>query len=311
MTTRPKVAVSGCLLGEAVRYDGGHCRSRFLTDELGRYTDLVSFCPELEIGLGSPRPAVRLVLGPTGERLVDARGTADHTDAMNALADRRIGELAGVDGWVFKARSPSCGLYGVARYGGERPVDRRGRGLFAARVTGALPRHAVEEEGRLNDAFLRGCFVERVFARARLRELFAPGWRPRDLVAFHSAHKLQVMAHDPEGYRVIGRVVARAGSRPPAELERDYTDALCAALAVPPSRGRHVNALQHAFGMLGDRLDDARRRDLVDVIEAYARGEVPLDVPLTLLRHDARGEDHAYLAVQTYFEPFPAGLVRR
>jgi len=302
-TARPRVAVSSCLLGEPVRYNGGHSRSRFLTDTLGPHVDWVPVCPEMEIGLGAPRPTLRLVTVGGDDRLRPRDGAGDHTEAMRALADLQTAE---VDGWVLKSRSPSCGPRGVSRYRENgHPVDRRGSGVFAARLMAARPDLPIEEDGRLNDAVLREHFVERIFAHARLRALFGGGWAPRDLVAFHAAHKLQLLAHDPSLYRVLGRTVAAAGSSPHAELEADYAELFAAALAVRPTRGRHVNALQHVFGPMSERLDDARRHDIVAVIEAFARGEVPREVPMTLLRHHARGEDNAYLQAQTYFEPFP------
>ncbi|MEU5884909.1 DUF523 and DUF1722 domain-containing protein [Spirillospora sp. NPDC047279] len=306
----PRVAVSGCLLGEPVRYNAGHCRSRFLTQNLEPYVEWVSVCPEMEIGLGAPRPSLRLVGREGGDlRLVTRDGSADHTDAMVELADRRAAQLADLDGWVLKSRSPSCGPRGVTRHlENGNPADRRSRGVFAGRIMDALPATPVEEEGRLNDPVLREHFVERIFAQARLRALFEGGWKGRDLVAFHSAHKLQILAHDPARYRLLGRVVAAAGARPPDELRAEYTDLFAAAFAVRPKRGRHVNALQHVFGPMSERLDDARRHDITGIIDAYARGEVPLQVPMTLLRHHARGEDIAYLQAQTYFQPYPADL---
>jgi uncharacterized protein YbbK (DUF523 family)/uncharacterized protein YbgA (DUF1722 family) len=311
-TARPRVAVSSCLLGEPVRYNGGHSRSRFLTDKLAPHVDWVAVCPEIEIGLGAPRPTLRLVNVDDHDRLRPRDEEGDHTDAMNELADKRIAELTGVadlDGWVLKSRSPSCGPRGVSRYRENgHPIDHRGRGIFAARLMAARPDLPIEEDGRLNDAVLREHFVERIFAHARLRALFAGDWAPRDLVSFHAAHKLQLLAHDPSLYRVMGRTVAEAGTSPRAELEADYSELFAAALAVRPTRGRHVNALQHVFGPMSERLDDARRHDIVGVIDAFARAEVSREVPMTLLRHHARGEDNAYLQAQTYFEPFPAAL---
>ncbi|SEG42172.1 Uncharacterized conserved protein YbgA, DUF1722 family [Thermomonospora echinospora] len=306
---RPLVAVSSCLLGAPVRYNGGHSRDRFLAEELDRYVDWRPVCPEIEIGLGAPRPTLRLVTDSGEVRLVTREGDADHTEAMRALADRRAEELAGVDGWVLKARSPSCGLRGIPRYRKGQPADRRGRGVFAERLTERLPLLPVEEEGRLHDDVLRAHFVERIFARARLRALLAGDWRPRDLVAFHTRHKLQLLAHDPDRYRRLGRVVAEAGSAPRTRVEAGYAELFAAALAVRPRRGRHVNALLHVFGPMSERLDDARRHDIVTAIEEYRQGTVPLGVPMALLRHHARGEGCAYLLAQTYFEPYPRGLV--
>ncbi|QKW40657.1 DUF1722 domain-containing protein [Actinomadura sp. NAK00032] len=203
--------MSSCLLGAPVRYNGGHSRDRFLTGALAAHVDWVPVCPEIEIGLGAPRPTLRLL---SDGRIVTKDRTCDHTDAMTGLADDRLPDLAGVDGYVFKSRSPSCGLLSLPRYAsgrpGERtdgqPVDRRGRGVFAALVTDALPHLPAEEDGRLRDPVLREHFVERVFAHARLRELFAGDWSPRALVAFHSRHKLLSQGHRPDAmeYRGVG-----------------------------------------------------------------------------------------------------------
>jgi uncharacterized protein YbgA (DUF1722 family)/uncharacterized protein YbbK (DUF523 family) len=295
---RPRVGVSSCLLGEEVRFNGGHKRFRFLTDELGPYVDWVPYCPEVEIGLGTPREPIRL----TSEgRLVNRSGTADHTVPMLGLP-----LPFGLDGYVFKAKSPSCGIWGIPRYGpGGEPVAERGRGLYAERVIAADPLLAVEDEGRLSDPGLREAFVERVFAAARLRGLLGGAWEPRDLVAFHARHKLQLMAHDPDRYRSAGRVVAGAGV---ADGRPAYRELFLAAMAGRATRGRNANALQHAYSRIGRSLPSPRRGDLVARIDAYRRGEVPLSVPVALLAHYASGGDLPWLAEQTYLAPFPAGL---
>ncbi|TDD83516.1 DUF1722 domain-containing protein [Actinomadura darangshiensis] len=308
--------MSSCLLGAPVRYNGGHSRDRFLTGPLAHHIDWVPVCPEMEIGLGAPRPTLHLL---TDGRVVTKDRTADHTKALTALADDRISDIADVDGYVFKSRSPSCGLLGLPRYAsGEpsertdgQPVDRRGRGLFSDLVKTALPYLPTEENGRLNDPGLREHFIERVFAHARLRFFFDCDWRPRDLVAFHTRHKLQILAHDPSAYRLMGRIVAQAGTRDRDELESDYRGAFADALAARPKRGRNANALLHVLGPLSERLNQPRRHDIVAAIESYRQGEAPLSVPVALLRHHAEGEHLAYLAEQTYLDPFPADLTLR
>ena len=321
MTVRPQVGVSSCLLGEEVRFNGGHKRFRFLTDELDTHVDWVRYCPEIEIGLGTPREPIRLT---SGGRLVNRSETADHTAAMASLP---VPE--GLDGYVFKAKSPSCGVWGIPRY---RPdgsaADHAGRGLYAARVMARFPLLAVEEEGRLNDAGLREAFVERIFAAARLRSLLGGSWATRDLVAFHARHKLQLLAHDPARYRAAGRMVAAAGkgrlastaaesgslastaaeSGSPASTAAQYRDLFLAALARPASRGRNANALQHAYSRIGRLVSQPRRRDLVARIDAYRRGEAALSVPVALLAHYASDGGLPWLAEQTYLEPYPAGL---
>jgi uncharacterized protein YbgA (DUF1722 family)/uncharacterized protein YbbK (DUF523 family) len=298
---QPRVGVSSCLLGEEVRFNGGHKRYRFLTDSLDRYVDWVPYCPEIQIGLGTPREAIRLT---ADGRLVNRSGTADHTAAMAALPLR-----ADLDGYVFKAKSPSCGIRAIPRYRDDgqpsdgQPSDHVGRGLYASRVLSAFPLLAVEDEGRLNDPGLREAFVERIFAAARLRSVLSGPWTPGDLVAFHARHKLQMLAHDPARYRSAGRVVAAAGT---AWAAAAYRDLFLAAMASPATRGRNANALQHAYSRIGRGLDRPRRHDLMARIEAYRRGEEPLSVPIALLAHHAVGLP--WLAEQTYLRPFPPDL---
>ena len=294
--TRPRVGVSSCLLGEEVRFDGGHKRFRFLTDELGPYVDWVPYCPEIEIGLGTPREPIRVT---AGGRLVNRSGTADHTASMAALP-----LPSGIDGYVFKAKSPSCGVRGIPRYGASGVY---GPGLYAERVIAEFPLLAVQDEGRLNDAGMREAFVERVIAAARLRALLSGPWEPRDLVAFHARHKLQLLAHDPSGYRSAGRVVASAVvSR--ASTGAAYGELFLAAMATPATRGRNANALLHAYSRIGRSVARPLSADLVGRIDAYRRGEVPLSVPVALLAHYASGGDLPWLAEQTYLAPFPAEL---
>ncbi len=296
------MGVSSCLLGEEVRFNGGHKRFRFLTDQLDPYVDWVPYCPEIEIGLGTPREPIRLT---ADGRLVNRSGTADHTASMAALP-----LPSGIDGYVFKAKSPSCGVQGIPRYRDDGEASGAyGSGLYAERVIAEFPLLAVEDEGRLNDAGLREAFVERVFAAARLRALLSGAWEPRDLVAFHARHKLQLLAHDPSRYQSAGRVVASAGSGVPrASTGAAYGELFLAAMAVRATRGRNANALRHAYSRIGRSVAQPLSADLVGRIDAYRRGEVPLSVPVALLAHYASGGDLPWLAEQTYLSPFPAGL---
>ncbi|MFJ2031204.1 YbgA family protein [Streptosporangium sp. NPDC087985] len=304
---RPRVAVSSCLTGQMVRFNGGHSRDRFISNELDLYVDWVPICPEMEIGLGTPRESLRLERSPGGPRLVTSGTRADLTGRIAMLAGERARTLD-VDGYVFKARSPSCGVHGVPLYAGDVAVDRKNRGVFAARIIDAHPLLPVEDEGRLNDPLLRENFVERIFAHARLRALLGGDWHPRDLVAFHSRHKMQLLSHDPAAYREAGRIVARAGTLDRAELAAEYTYVFSTALAGKTSIGRHVNVLQHCVGMMSGRLDPVHRTDLAEVIASYQAGLVALSVPVTLLRHHARGEAAGYIRDQTYLRPCPDGL---
>src|SRR2546429_5664156 len=303
MEVRPRVGVSSCLLGEEVRFNGGQERHGFLPAELGPYVDWVPYCPEVSIGLGTPREPIRLT---ADGRLVNRGGTADHTAAMAALplpAER-------LDGYVFKAKSPSCGIRAIPRYDQDGLAARHdGRGLYADRVLTAFPLLAVEDEGRLNDTGLREAFCERIFATARLRSLFSGPWSAGDLVAFHARHKLQLLAHDPARYRAAGRVVASAGGGPRAEAA--YRDLFLAAMASRATPGRTANALQHAYSRIGRELDRPRRLDLVARIEAYRRGEEPLSVPVALLAHYASGGEVGWPGGETFLQPLSAAVPLR
>jgi uncharacterized protein YbgA (DUF1722 family)/uncharacterized protein YbbK (DUF523 family) len=308
-----RLGVSSCLLGEEVRYDGGHKRDAFLTDVLGPFVEWVPVCPEVEIGLGVPRPPIRLVGDPTAPRLVVEKTGEDLTSRMRRWAGGRLGELAalGLHGYVLKRGSPSCGLVRVRVYGEDGSPGRVGRGLFAAALTDALPLLPVEEEGRLTDAGIRESFIERVFAAARWQVFTASRPRVRDLVAFHAAHKFAILAHSPRDYSQLGRLVAGAGPRLTVEALATYGVRFAQALATRATRARHVNVLQHLAGFCKRQLTDDERAELGEVVDEYRRGLVPLVVPLTLLKHHVRRLGIVYLADQIYLDPHPKELMLR
>lgn len=310
MSTPPslRLGISSCLLGEAVRYDGGHKRDPFLVQTLGPMVEWVPVCPEVEVGLGTPRETIRLVRHPTdGEdvRLMTAKTNVDLTKTMRRYARQRVRALAGegLSGYVLKKDSPSCGMERVKVWRDQGMSERNGRGIFAAELLRQYPNLPVEEEGRLHDPRLRENFIDRVFMYRRLRSLFSGRWSVGDLVRFHTAHKLVLMAHSLQGYRELGRLVAGAKGVGRVELVRRYEDELMAAMAKPATRARHTNTLQHAIGHFKQTLDTPSRQELGVVIEDFRRGLVPLIVPLTLIRHHARRLDVSYLLGQRYLAP--------
>jgi uncharacterized protein YbgA (DUF1722 family)/uncharacterized protein YbbK (DUF523 family) len=308
-----RLGVSSCLLGKAVRYDGGHKRDQFVTDLLGPFVEWVPVCPEIEVGMGTPRPALRLVRKGEDVRMVEINSGRDHTRAMQRYAARRTRALRGLAlcGYVLKKDSPSCGMARVKVYDEKGAPKKDGHGLFASQLMGAFPNLPIEDEGRLNDAKLRENFIERVFAYQRLRDLFCERWTRGKLVAFHTAHKLQLMAHSMETYRELGSLVASVNNRPRDEVRETYQDGFMAALARVSSRARNTNVLQHAAGHLKKYLDSASRTEMANLIHDYRLGTVPLVVPVTLLRHHARHLDVAYLNGQTFLEPHPKELMLR
>ncbi|OGL08693.1 MAG: hypothetical protein A3F92_07240 [Candidatus Rokubacteria bacterium RIFCSPLOWO2_12_FULL_71_22] len=308
-----RLGVSSCLLGEEVRFDGGHKRDLFLTDVLGPFVDWVPVCPEVEIGLGIPRDTIRLVGDAAAPRLVVEKTGEDLTARMRRYAEAKVRalEALGLHGYVLKRASPSCGLFRVRVHHPNGLPSAAGRGLYAEALVARFPLLPIEEEGRLTDAGIRENFVERVFAVARWRRFLAAGPRPRDLVAFHAAQKLAVLAHSPAHYAALGRLVARTGRALTRAALDEYGTALMEALAVRATRARHTNVLQHLAGYVKRELDAPGRAELAEAIQEYRRGLAPLVVPLTLVRHYVRRFGVASLADQVYLDPHPKELMLR
>jgi uncharacterized protein YbgA (DUF1722 family)/uncharacterized protein YbbK (DUF523 family) len=312
--TRLRIGISACLLGQEVRYDGGHKRDAFLTDTLGRWVEWVPVCPEVEIGLGVPRESIRLEGSVEAPRLIAPRSGADLTERMRRWARARVAALERHDlvGYVLKKDSPSCGMERVRVHGGRGGMPARlGVGAFARVLMEHFPLLPVEEEGRLNDPRLRENFVERLFAYARWKGFVAAGVSRGGLVAFHTAHKLLLMAHAPAAYQRLGRLVAGARQRPLRTVVGEYGRGFMEALRVHATPGRHANVLEHMLGYLSDGLAPAERQELVELIADHRRGLVPLVVPLMLVRHHVRRLGIAYLAGQTYLDPHPKELMLR
>src|SRR5271156_749771 len=311
MSDKIRIGVSSCLLGNQVRFDGGHKRNEFVTDVFGQFVEFVPVCPEVEIGMGTPRESIALRRQDGELRLLGNRSGADFTAKMKSYADKRTRALGAEDlsGYILKKDSPSCGMERVRVYAENGMPSRDGVGMFAAALLRRYPNLPVEEEGRLSAPKLRENFVERVFAYRRLQDFFAARWTVGGLVAFHTAHKLVLLAHAPNAYRELGRDVAAAKKIPRPEFRREYETRFMSALkklATPP---RHVNVMQHMLGYFRDHLEEVARRELAAVIDDYARGLVPLIVPLTLIRHYVRRFEVEYLAGQVYLNPHPKELM--
>jgi uncharacterized protein YbgA (DUF1722 family)/uncharacterized protein YbbK (DUF523 family) len=307
-----RLGVSACLLGAKVRFDGGHKRSRFLIEELGSHFDFVPFCPEVAIGLGTPRPSIRLVGDVQAPRAVSSKGDGlDVTDALRVYSACTAQRLDGLCGFIFKKDSPSCGMERVKVYGDSGMARRDGTGIFAHAVQQANPLLPVEEEGRLNDPVLRENFVSRVFVYARWQALRQQGLSKKGLLDFHASHKLLLMAHSPAAYKELGGLLSRLDSAGLDALADYYIERVMQVLQQRASRKRHVNVLQHLLGYLRKHLDAINRADLVDVIDDYRRGLVPLVVPITLLQHHFRHYPHPYINAQVYMNPHPRELMLR
>jgi uncharacterized protein YbgA (DUF1722 family)/uncharacterized protein YbbK (DUF523 family) len=301
-----KVGISSCLLGETVRYDGGHKRSNLCTDQLSRYFEFVSTCPELGADLGVPRPPIRLNGDPAAPRAVRViDNSIDVTDQLLAYSAKRVPELQAICGYIFIRNSPSCGLFGVKVYQHEdRPPVEKGRGIFAQVLTSAMPLLPVEEDGRLQDPALRENFITRVFALHNWRQLLAEGLTAMRLFDFHARYKYTLMAHNPQEYGRLGRMLAGADKHDGALGDR-YFAALMQALQSKATRGTTTNVLMHLQGYLKKQLQAGEKKSLAEVIEQYHKGLVPLSVPVTLLRHLFARYPDPYIARQTFLQPYP------
>lgn len=312
MSTPVSIGISSCLLGERVRYDGGHKHDHYLSDTLGRFCRFVPVCPEVGCGLPTPREAMRLEGDPAAPRLVTHKSRIDLTAQMQAFCRRKVVELEKEDlcGFIFKKGSPSSGLFGVKVYNAGMPT-RVGRGLFAAAVVEHFPLLPVEEEGRLHDMALRENFIERVFAYRRWQDLLRQQRKIGHLVEFHSAHKLQLMAHSPELYRETGKLVAHGTEMEPTALFARYLELFMKALALPATVTKNTNVLQHIKGYFRKVLAAEERLELQELIDAYHNGLIPLIVPITMIRHYVRKYDQHYLMQQVYLSPTPPELMLR
>jgi uncharacterized protein YbgA (DUF1722 family)/uncharacterized protein YbbK (DUF523 family) len=306
-----RIGVSQCLLGEQVRYDGGHKHDHFLTDVLGPFVEYVPVCPEVEVGMGVPRESIHIVRAGRSLALVGVKSGTDHTAKMQRYSKHRVEALRALDlsGYVLKSKSPSCGMERVPIHDGKGNAEKVGTGFFARALLDGIEHLPVEEEGRLHDPRLRENFVERVFAYRRLQDFFANDWRVGDLVRFHTREKLNVLAHEPKAYTELGRLVA--GARKSAALADRYRSVYMTAMAKHATPARHVNVLQHMAGYFKKQLDKEDKAELAQVIEDFRQGLVPLVVPLTLIRHHVRRFEVAYLADQVYLQPHPKELMLR
>ncbi len=311
--SRIRLGISSCLLGQNVRYDGGHKLDHYLRDTLGQFVEWVAVCPEVECGLPVPREAMRLVGDTRAPRLVTRFTGIDHTERMQRWVKKKLAELEKLElcGFVFKARSPSSGMERVKVYSTSGTAFTMGSGMFARAFKEHFPLVPMEDEGRLQDPGLRENFIERVFVYRRWQELVDSGGRLADLVAFHTAHKYLIMSHSGRHLKDLGALVAQPKKYGRPELLARYFMTLMEGLALIATRKKHANVLQHMAGYFKKHLPADEKQELAEVIEQYRRGLVPLIVPLTLIRHQVRKSDEPYLRDQYYLEPHPLELMLR
>lgn len=305
-----RLGVSSCLLGEKVRFDGGHKLDHFLTDTLGRFVEFVPVCPEVEVGLPTPRETLRLVGEPGAQRLVFSKSGEDITDRMMAWAQKRVTALEkeNLCGFIFKAKSPSSGMERVKLYDRNGVPNKQGVGLFAQAFMEHFPLLPVEEDGRLHDPGLRENFIECIFTLKRWRDTREGGMTRGKLVDYHTRHKLLLLSHSTEIYRQMGKLVARAKEVEEDVLYKDYLALLMKGLRLKTTVSKHVNVLQHVLGYFKNHLSSDEKQEVLDLLDNYRARLIPLIVPVTLLNHFVRKYDQAYLKKQVYLNPHPKEL---
>jgi len=310
-TSREKIliGISSCLIGEKVRFDGGHKQSRYILDTLGKYFSFRPYCPEMAIGLGVPRETIRLV-DISGQRRAVGNKTADLdvTEPLIQSAHDQSDWHSRIYGYIVKKDSPTCGMERVRVYFGEQP-QRIGAGLYTETMMRNFPALPIEEEGRLGDPVLREGFVKRVFIYKRWKDMLAAGLDWAALTDFHARHKLILYSHNQELGRELGRELAAAHREPVEDYAPRYLEQLMHILRISAKRSNHVNVLEHIRGYLKRDLDRGDKQELSDSIENYRRGLLPLIVPITLLRHHFRKYPNDYIDRSYYMQPHPDELM--
>lgn len=308
-----RIGISACLLGENVRYDGGHKKDRYFTDTLSQYFEYVPVCPEVEYGLGIPREALRLVGDPESPRLVTSKTGVDHTEGMLKFSKKKALELEdkGLCGFIFKSRSPSSGMERVKVYNETGMPVKKGVGLFARVFMDHFPLVPVEEEGRLHDPRLRENFITRIFVLKSWRETASGKPKLGHLVEFHARNKLLLLSHSEKHYRILGKMVAGGKEFPLRELFSKYETLLMETLKLKTTAKKNANVLQHMLGYFKKNLTSDEKQELLEIIDHYRKGDLPLIVPVTLMNHYVRKYEESYLKKQTFLSPHPIELQLR
>ena len=306
------LGISSCLLGNEVRHDGGHKRNLYVMNTLSEYFNFRTHCPEVAIGMGTPRPTIRLSRAADGLRLVGSSDSdIDVTDQMIQWSEQSVAGMHDLSGYILKSNSPTCGMERVRVYDGNGVPAREGTGLFAAALMKAMPWLPVEEEGRLNDSMLRENFIERVFVYYRWQQLINGGFTVSQLMEFHQRHKSILLAHDEVEYRKLGPLIASANKTNLDVVANEYLLRAMACLKAKASRKRHTNVLMHVMGYLKTKISGDDKQELIEVMDKYRLGQVPLIVPITLMKHHLRRYPDDYINRQYYMDPYPEELMLR
>lgn len=312
MNNKIKLGISRCLLGQKVRFDGGHKKFSYATELLETFFELKGICPEVESGMNIPRPTIRLVGEANSPKLVEVlKPENDHTDKMKKFSSEAVKQFSDYSGFILKSKSPSCGMERVKVYQEAPQQPLMGVGIFAKILLDAFPLMPIEEEGRLNDPTLRENFIERIFVYHRWQSTVSKDPSPKSLLDFHTEHKLTLLAHHQGTYRELGRLLADLKSVDIKDFVKTYIEQFMAAMKKTASRQTHTNVLMHIQGYFKDVIDADDKAELTQSIDRYRLGQLPLIVPITLLKHHLLKHPDEYLQKQRYLFPYPEELMLR
>lgn len=308
-----KVGISSCLLGKKVRYDGGHKWDRYITETLGQYFEWVPVCPEVECGLPVPRKAMHLIGPSASPRLVTVKTGIDNTKRMQKWAKKKLKKLEkeSLSGFIFKSKSPSSGIEGVKVYTPSGMLSHRGKGIFGNSFMQHFPLIPVIDDDRLHDPSLRENFIEQVFVYRRWNELTHRGFSIRDLINFHTKHKLLIMSHSLKHYSALSRLIANSKRRDLQHLQSEYINLLMQGIRLQSTVKKNTNVLLHIIGYFKKHLTSDEKKELLEHIEHYHKGYMPLIVPIVLINHYVRKFNEPHLKKQYYLNPHPLELMLR
>lgn len=304
------VGISACLMGQPVRYNGGHSQSKICLHTLNRHFDFKPFCPEVAAGFGTPRPTMRLTGNPVNPKLTLSDNQQQDLSAQLIRGfEPKLPQMAELDGYILMKNSPSCGMERIKVYQDNGYAHaQRTKGLFAAALQQRYPLLPIEEEGRLHDPCLRENFITRVFTFHNFRHEVLAVASYHKLLKFHSSYKYLLMAHSQVAYRELGRLLSDARQHQLDTLLQDYIKRLMEVLSKPASRKGHTNALMHVMGYLKTSVASCARQNIVSIIHRYRQGQLPLITPMTLLKHYIEQEGNPYIRMQRYLQPYPDDL---
>ena len=309
--TKPNVGISACLMGFKVRYDGGHKNNKFIHEVAEQYFNYVTTCPEIGAGMGTPRPPIHLYKSKDDILLVDRDDhSIDFTKAMQAFAQESAESFAkSLNGFVFKAKSPSCGIERVPIHQDiNSNPDYRGIGAFAKIFIQMNPNIPVEDEGRLNDSKIRENFFERVYAHYRFTMI---NDTVHELTKFHAAYKYSIMARGSQYPSILGKIASSANRQNIKEVRQEYFTEFMKIMKIQATRKKHINTMQHIMGYFKNQLDFESKQELLSVFDSYKNYEVPLSTPMALINLFQRRFKNEYLSNQYYLNPYPKELALR